>query len=225
MKSLDFNKLSTQDLQKLDNKQLKKLVSLEGQKSNKRYYRIKSNPELAQNAVNNVNKSGGRFSVKGKNTKAELLIEAKRIQRFNKSKTGSVSGARQSKLKYEKAYKGMTHKEVEKEETKRIVKEEKKKAQEEAKKKGKKLSKKKRKAIERKARKQAKQVAKKYAIEESENRENYAAKVNDEIDKLMCGIDEYMSPDTAAIGEDFDPLGLPDNLQTELEKNLEHEFV
>lgn len=93
MKALEFNELTGQQLAKLDTAQLSKLVSAQAKTANKRYTRIKNDKTSSKDAVKRVEKSGGRFGAKGK-TKQQLIKEAKRIQRFNKAKTGTIKGAR-----------------------------------------------------------------------------------------------------------------------------------
>lgn len=176
MTSKDFNKLSSAKLAKMNFSELKKLVSEQGQQANKRYQRIKGNKKAAQNAVNQVSRSGGRFSVKGKNTHASLEREAKRIQSFNKSKTGTVKGAIEVKEASQIRAKGKTAKQAGLEKRKQYEKEEKEKARNEAKKKGKKLSKTKRKAIERKARKIGKEAEKEFAEEVDKSYESFKKK-------------------------------------------------
>lgn len=89
----EFENLTVSDLEKLDVKQLKKLVSEQGKKLNKRIKRIESKKETSKIAVNQVKESGGTFGVKGKDTKKELILEAKREQHFQKSQSGTVKGA------------------------------------------------------------------------------------------------------------------------------------
>lgn len=161
MKSSDFNKMTGRKLNSLPDNELKSLVKSQANIANRRYQNIKSRTDTNKAGVRSVDKSGGRFSVAGKN-RAELLVEAKRIQNFNKMKTGTVRGAVESQEKMEKSFRGTTHKEVAKKEAKEIAAERKREARKAAAAKGKKLSKKQRKSIERQARKEAKQKAKKF---------------------------------------------------------------
>lgn len=169
MKSTEFNNMTEKQLEKLSFDDLKKLVSQQGKSANKRYYRIKSDPESAKYATAQVEKSGGSFGVTGKTSKASLLKEAKRIQNFNKAKSGTVSGARALKSEAEKRAVGKSAKQAEKEESKKAqkdyAKKEKEKARKEAEETGKKLSKTKRKQIEKEARKVGKEAGKKAKAE------------------------------------------------------------
>lgn len=90
MNRAEFDKLTFQDMQKMDVKQLKNIVSAQGQVANKRYDRIASNSKTFKGAVN---EAGGRFSVAGLNDIESLAGEAKRIQAFNRSEFGTYQGA------------------------------------------------------------------------------------------------------------------------------------
>lgn len=94
MKLAEFQNLTSEDLEKMDFKDLKHLVSEQGKKLNKRYDRIKSDVRSFHGATKNVSESGGRFGVHGATTKKELILEAKREQAFNKSKGSTVKEAR-----------------------------------------------------------------------------------------------------------------------------------
>lgn len=160
MKSTDFNKMTERQLEKLDFNDLKKLVSAQGQAANRRIKNIEKSDKTSKRAVNQVKREqkGGRFSVKNK-SRDELLREARQIQNFNKSKSGTVKGAVKLKESYEKKALGQTStevgKQVEKEERQKRLKEERHKLKEKSKKTGKKykISKTKRKQINRQARK------------------------------------------------------------------------
>lgn len=89
----EFESLTVSDLEKLDVKQLKTLVSEQGKKLNKRIRRIESRKDTSKIAVGQVKESGGTFGVKGKDTKKELILEAKREQHFQKSQSGTVKGS------------------------------------------------------------------------------------------------------------------------------------
>lgn len=94
MKLAEFQNLTSEDLEKMDFKDLKHLVSEQGKKLNKRYENIKSDVRSFHGATKNVSESGGRFGVHGAATKKELILEAKREQAFNKSKGSTVKEAR-----------------------------------------------------------------------------------------------------------------------------------
>lgn len=155
MKSVEFNRLTGQQLDALDDVSLKQLVKVQGNMANKRYQNIKSDPDAAKNAVSKVDRTGGRFSVKNK-THSQLVKEAKRIQNFNKSKTGTVKGAKAVTSATQKAATGQSAKEAQKKTEKGYKKA---KVKEAEAKKGKKLSKKERKAIEKKAKEYGKKAA------------------------------------------------------------------
>lgn len=108
MKLTAFNKLTEAQMEKMTINELKSLVSSHGKSANKRLYRIRSDKSSAQNAVRSVQRSGGSFGVAGKNTKEQLIKEAKRIQNFNRSKTGTVKGARSVKAEFQKRAKRVT---------------------------------------------------------------------------------------------------------------------
>lgn len=95
MNMTEFNNLSFQDMNKMDFDTLKKLVSQKGKSANKRLDRISGASGVSKSAIREVQSSGGRFSVKGKD-KIQLIGEAKRIQTFNRSKSGTVSGAKKT---------------------------------------------------------------------------------------------------------------------------------
>lgn len=192
MKATDFNKLTTSKLEKIPTPELKKLVSEQGQISNKRYYRIKGSSKTAKNAVRSVDATGGKFSVKGKNTTQELILEAKRIQRFNTAKTGTYKGAVESKKNYEKAYKGKTAKQVGKEAEKKYKREKMEEEKKKASAKGKKVSKTTRKKIEREARKKGKEAEKNYSKEAEDSLDRFEDDLNEEIDKMACGTNEIV---------------------------------
>lgn len=129
MKALEFNELTGQQLAQLDRAQLSKLVSAQAKTANKRYTRIKNDKTSSKDAVKRVEKSGGRFGTKGK-TKQQLIKEAKRIQRFNKAKTGTIKGARAVTAERQRQVTGKTAaekaKEAKEEAKKEIIRERKK---------------------------------------------------------------------------------------------------
>lgn len=110
----DFQKLSGLDFEKMSKADLSKLVSQQGKTANKRYERIKEDPESAKNAVSAIDRSGGKFSAKGK-SKHQLIKEAKRIQGFNKAKTGTIQGARKVHEATQKQVTGKTGRQAQRE--------------------------------------------------------------------------------------------------------------
>lgn len=163
MKLEDFTKLTADELEQLDVPTLKKLVSEQGKKLNKRISDIRYNPEAAKISVNKIMKSGGKFAVRGKDTKSELVAEAKREINFAKEKTSTVSGARAAKKEIEKAYKGETSTEYGNRKRKEFEKEETQKRTAQAKEKGRKgLTKAQRKSIKKQAKKIEKEQKKAY---------------------------------------------------------------
>lgn len=106
--------LSIQDILDMDWKEIDKL-SLEEMKqlsmrlnsaANKRLRRVeKSGDQRWSPAYQAVQTSGGDFSVKGKNTKAEVKAELQRAGSFLSTKTSTVRGTKQHKKKIEELIK------------------------------------------------------------------------------------------------------------------------
>lgn len=93
MNMTEFNNLSFADMNKMDFDSLKKLVSQKATSANKRLDRLSQKKGVSKSAVSEVKSSGGRFGVAGKD-KTQLIGEVKRIQAFNRAKSGTVAGAR-----------------------------------------------------------------------------------------------------------------------------------
>lgn len=125
MKLSDFYTLTGDQLESMDVQSLKKLVSEQGQKLNKRISNIKGNPKANKGAVKSVESSGGRFGVSGKDTKRALILEAKREQRFMDKKTSTVKGAVKANQRSGKDITGMTSKQYAKKEASKKIKKEK----------------------------------------------------------------------------------------------------
>lgn len=151
MKATDFNNLTGLDFRNMTKAELRALVSDQGARANVRYQNIKSRPDTSKEATAKVDRSGGRFSTKGKTTHKALVMEAKRIQEFNRNPAGNVRGAKQAAEQIEGTTIGKAVKDIVKEE----VKERKKSTQ---KKRGKKLSKKEHKKIEKEGKKLEKEL-------------------------------------------------------------------
>ena len=117
----EFNELSTTQLMHLSTPELKSLVSTMGSRLNKRVSNLRYAQGANKSAYENVQESGGKFSVKGKNRKA-LLYEAKREQSFYRMKGSTVSGAKKIYKTMEKAM-GSDKKKYMKEEKKKAKKE------------------------------------------------------------------------------------------------------
>lgn len=98
----EFNNLSTTQLMHLSTPELKSLVSTMGSRLNKRVSNLRYAQGANKYAYENVQKSGGKFSVKGKNRK-DLMYEAKREQEFYRMKGSTVSGAKKIYKSMEKA--------------------------------------------------------------------------------------------------------------------------
>lgn len=204
MKSSDFNKMTARDFIKLPDNELKSLVKSQANVANRRYQNIKSRSDTNKAGVRAVDRSGGRFSVAGKN-RGELLVELKRIQNFNKMKTGTVRGAIKSQEKIEKSLTHTTRKQIEKKEAKDIAADLKRQARKEAAAKGKKLSKKKRKQIERQARKEAHKKGLEFTKEVTKELEEMDKSLRAEIDEAQSGLDAISgaeSQDTFAKKQD-----------------------
>ena len=117
----EFNELSTTQLMHLSTPELKSLVSTMGSRLNKRVVNLKYAKGANKYAYENVQESGGKFSVKGKNRKT-LLYEAKREQSFYRMKGSTVSGAKKIYKNMEKSM-GSDKKKYMKEEKKKAKKE------------------------------------------------------------------------------------------------------
>lgn len=98
----EFNELSTTQLMHLTTPELKSLVSQMGGRLNKRISNLKYAMGANKYALEKVQKSGGKFTVKGKSRK-ELMYEAKREQNFYRMKGSTVSGAKSIYHNMEKA--------------------------------------------------------------------------------------------------------------------------
>lgn len=94
MKFTDLLKdLTTEKLNKMNRKELAKVVSKLNAVANKRLKRLEEK-EKETSAYNYVMRSGGKFSVRGKNLN-ELRKEYKRVSGFLQSKTSTLKGAKQ----------------------------------------------------------------------------------------------------------------------------------
>lgn len=107
MKLSEFETLTYKELQAMDVNDLRKLVSDQGKKLNKRISNIRYNSKASKIAANEVMESGGKFSVRGikkgtKTEKQQLIHEAKREQKFSKAKSGTVLGAIKQKQNIQK---------------------------------------------------------------------------------------------------------------------------
>lgn len=116
MRLQDFQKLTGQDIEKLDTASLRRLVSAQGQTLNRRLTNIRYNPDTSKIAYNRVMESGGRFTTRSHNTRKpmnrkELLYEAKREISFAKSKGSTVKSAKALKTANQLAGGGQTSKE------------------------------------------------------------------------------------------------------------------
>lgn len=162
----EFENLTVSQLERLDIESLKKIASEQGRKLNKRLDRISSSRETNKSAVKAVQKSGGRFGVRGltvKNmkgdinigaTKKNLITEIKREQNFQRAKTSTYRGAKKVQEESEKKTVGITSKEYSKKKESSYRKEEKARLE---KKQGHKITKAQKKRIE----KESKRIAQK----------------------------------------------------------------
>lgn len=153
MKLSEFETLTYKELQAMDVDTLRKLVSDQGKKLNKRVSNIRYSSKTSKIAVNEVMESGGKFAVRGikkgsKTEKSELIHEAKREQKFSKAKSGTVLGAIKQKQNIQKQT-GKTASEYGKQKAKEYKKQETEKAK--AKSKTGKLTKAQKKSITKKA--------------------------------------------------------------------------
>lgn len=157
LKATEFNRLTGVQLNKMSEADLRSIVSQQAKVANKRMKNIKANVNASQQAVASAERSGGAFKVSGKKGKLALVKEAKRIQNFNKAKTGTVKGAIEVKAKSERIATGQSAIEASKEAESNY----KRSAKAKLKKSGKKLTKKRQESINKKA----KQVGEKAAEE------------------------------------------------------------
>lgn len=91
MKTSDIISMNVLELNKLNRKELSKLVSQAGSVANKRLARLEKN-EIESPAYQFNQRNGGRFSVAGKNLN-QLRTEYKRVSGFLNAKTSTVTGA------------------------------------------------------------------------------------------------------------------------------------
>ncbi len=92
MRIEDILDLEPGELMKLDRPQLAKIVSQMSSVANKRVSRLKKSGVQSQ-ALENVNRGGGSFGVRGKNIN-QLRSEYKRARGFLQSKSSTVKGAK-----------------------------------------------------------------------------------------------------------------------------------
>lgn len=196
LKASDFNKLTGVRLNKMSEADLRKLVSQQAKIANKRMQNIKSNVNASQQAVASAERSGGAFKASGKKGKSALVKEAKRIQNFNKAKTGTVKGAVEVKAKSERIATGQSAIEASKEAESNY----KKSAKAELKKAGKKLTKKRQETINKKAKqageKAAEEVRRKTAEKVKEHEQAKDSQARSERGK------DYYSKDAKSVGSD-----------------------
>lgn len=122
MRLQEFQKLTGQQLDKMDTASLRRLVSAQGQTLNRRLTNIRYNEDASKIQYHNVMESGGRFTTLSHQNKTrhgkpkpmnrkELLYEAKREQQFARSKGSTVSSAKALKVQNQRAGGGQTAKE------------------------------------------------------------------------------------------------------------------
>lgn len=111
MNTLQFLSQSVSDLQAMNLSDLKKSVKQAANALNKRYQNVKYNRNASQRAVKYVERTGGRFSVRGKDKNA-LIREVKRMQNFNRNKASRVSDAIREQKQIETKLFGKTAKDI-----------------------------------------------------------------------------------------------------------------
>lgn len=129
MKLEDFAKLTAKELGKMNVTQLRDLAKEQAKKLNKRLSNLRGNKEASHIAYNEAMQSGGKFGVKHikkgtENEKTDLIYEIKRELRFQRSKSGTVRGAKEVKKNIQKAT-GKTAEEYSKEKGREYEKKEK----------------------------------------------------------------------------------------------------
>lgn len=101
MKLSDLMKLSTSQLESMSVSDLRSSAKSAAQALNRRYVNIKYNARTSKQAVRYMEKTGGRFSLRGKSNKNALILEVKRMQTFFKKESSTVKGAREEQRKIE----------------------------------------------------------------------------------------------------------------------------
>lgn len=96
----EFNNLTIKDLEVMSTDDIKKLVSEQGKKLNKRISRLSSSKEVVQEALDQ-HIQGHKFGVKGKN-RSQLIDEAIREQRFNSDPLSRYNSAKKEKQTIER---------------------------------------------------------------------------------------------------------------------------
>lgn len=96
----DIQDMSWTELNKLSLPELKQVASRLNSAANKRLRRMEASGESKYSpAYSSIMKSGGDFSVKGKNTKTDIKNEIQRASGFLEAKTGKISGVRKHRQK------------------------------------------------------------------------------------------------------------------------------
>ena len=96
----DIQDMTWKELNKLSLDELKQLSSRLNSAANKRLRRMEQTGEDRYSpAYSSIMKSGGNFSVKGKETKTDIKNEIQRASGFLSAKTGKISGVRKHRKK------------------------------------------------------------------------------------------------------------------------------
>lgn len=217
MTKATFDKLTERQLEKMDFQDLKAIVAAQSKSANKRVRRIQQNVNASQQAVRNVEESGGMFHVGGKTSRAAMVKEAQRIQRFNRAKTGTVRGAVSVKMEAEKRATGQSSKEAGKKAESDYIKSEHKKLKES----GKKLTKKKEASIKNRA-KTIREKAETKVRKETEKQVKAWEKSRDNDVRKARGRDYYSSQSKGMSKDNQNVYKQSDSDSTFMEQEEEH---
>ena len=114
------------ELNKTNQRQMSHMLRTVALAANKRITRLENNAKkggIAEDALNAVQDSGGRFYVGGK-TRNQMLAELARARGFMNMKTSTVTGATEVRKNRERMLYGATREEIEKERKKKKKKQE-----------------------------------------------------------------------------------------------------
>ena len=103
----DIIDMDWKDISRLNTQELKQLSMRLNSAANKRLRRLEQSGQSKWSpAYAHIKKSGGDFSVKGKDTKKELKAEIQRASDFIRAKTSTAEGSKEYKKNIESIFKG-----------------------------------------------------------------------------------------------------------------------
>lgn len=103
----DIIDMDWKDISKLNTQELKQLSMRLNSVANKRLRRLEQSGQSKWSpAYAHIKKSGGDFSVKGKDTKKDLKAEIQRASDFIRAKTSTAEGSKEYKKNVEEIFKG-----------------------------------------------------------------------------------------------------------------------